>query len=1455
MKKFNSILSLVVLLGMLLQPVASAQSDATPAAEETNVSTTSVEVTDSDTSTPEETSVATESPTSVPEESSETSTPDTEITTPTAEETNTGSDTQDEDSLSTDTPDQAALAGETGTVLFNVTLPAQDPDGKITIEIMGQNVDYYDWDVLVSTGTTIVLPVGTYSFSWYGEGYTYNGDIFTITANTTTNVSFTPQANGNVTFTVNLPSNVPDARIRIIISATQGGEAYDSFDSDGSYPVTFTLPVGTWYWRTSALALTNGGSGSFNLLFNDALAYTASPVVSGSAFAVTVDVNPSPSIDLTGQIACIYPTATGTYWARRCITLAANGTGSFGPLTSGSYIVALNENGLYAQLETTVSVTQASANIVIPWNRTQGGSITFTPNFPDGMYYAFILIEKSDGGYAQGGNRYLWSDTPVVVELPAGNYRYGLMDPYAVTPEYVYFTVTDGFTQNVTVSGVDVTLNIADDRGGGVSDFSACVMGREYGYSQCTTLGKDGSFHVGLMTPGSYQVVLSGGDSVHPDATVTLNVTSAQTYSLVWPTPAVSVALSPTTGQAGTTTTVTGTGFAPNDLITIRWGGSAGVVLRQVSADNSGNLSTTVTIPVTAAKQSYVIAVSGASGGSSTATYTVNQLAQVTVTLNPTSGRAGTTTKVSGSGFQPNELVTIRWNSASGTSLGTVTAGTDGTFANKDVTIPSTANNQTFTIWATAPSGQQGSASYTVNQLSSVSVTLSPTSGQAGTTTKVSGSGFQPNELVTIRWNSASGTSLGTVSAGADGTFANKDVTIPVTASKQTYAIWATANSGQQGSASYTVNQLAAVTITLSPTSGQAGTTTKVSGAGFQPNETVTIRWNSASGTSLGTITAGTDGTFANKDVTIPVTASKQTFAIWATAPSGQQGSASYTVNQLAAVSVTVNPTSGQAGTTTKVSGSGFQPNETVTIRWNSASGTSLGTVTAGADGTFANKDVTIPVTASKQTFTIWATAPSGQQGSASYTVNQLVAVSLVLNPASGKAGTTTTLAGSGFQPGETVTIRWGGSSGAVLRTVSAGTDGRFSVSITVPVTSAVQSYAVYVSAPSGQVGSTSFAVTQLADVSVSPSSSQGQAGKSYTLSGEGFLPGQQVTVRWDSATGTQLAVLTPTSTGSINGSITIPAIAIKGTYTLYVASTSGQATTTSFTVNQLAEVSITLSISSGKAGTTTNIAGSGFQPGELITIRWGGSSGTVLRSFNAGTTGKFTANTTIPISAQLGQYEIYVSAVSGQSGSAIYTVTQLAGPVLELNPASGAAGSRTTMTGSGFTPGELITIRWGGSSGTILRTFNAGTTGKFSAGLTIPVTASKQSYVVYVSSASGKTGSATYTVNQVVGVEIALSPASGAAGSRITVTGSGFNPGEQITLRWGGSSGSVLRTFNAGTTGKFSAGVTIPASASIQSYVIYVSSASGKTGSATFAVTALALVPIWLSESLAYTA
>ncbi len=329
-------------------------------------------------------------------------------------------------------------------------------------------------------------------------------------------------------------------------------------------------------------------------------------------------------------------------------------------------------------------------------------------------------------------------------------------------------------------------------------------------------------------------------------------------------------------------------------------------------------------------------------------------------------------------------------------------------------------------------------------------ITLSKTYGLPGVAITVSGSGYAASETVTIKLGT---TTLGTATTSA-GAF-SKSVTIPSTQAPGTFAMSATgATSGIVASVNFKV---LAPTLTVSPSSGPAGTVIAVSGSKFAAGETITIKFGT---TILGTTTATSTGTFS-ASVTIPSTAAVGTYTIYAkggTSKIEAQGKFVVQSNPLS-----LSKTYGLPGIVITVSGSGYAATETVTIKLGT---TTLGTATTSG-GSFSTS-VTIPSTQAPGTYTMTATgATSGHVDQATFKV---FAPTLTVTPSSGLPGTVVTVSGTQFAVGETITIKFGTT---ILGTTTATPTGSFSKSVTIPSTAAVGTYTIYANGGTSKIEAT----------------------------------------------------------------------------------------------------------------------------------------------------------------------------------------------------------------------------------------------------------------------------------------------------------------------------------------------------------------------------------------------
>lgn len=212
-------------------------------------------------------------------------------------------------------------------------------------------------------------------------------------------------------------------------------------------------------------------------------------------------------------------------------------------------------------------------------------------------------------------------------------------------------------------------------------------------------------------------------------------------------------------------------------------------------------------------------------------------------------------------------------------------------------------------------------------------------------------------------------------------------------------------------------------------------------------------------------------------------------------------------------------------------------------------------------------------------------------------------------------------------------------------------------------------------------------------------------------------------------------------ATGTFNATITIPSNTPGGSHTITVSDTTGKTATAAF--NVLVSGTITLSPTSGTAGTSVTVSGSNFSPNSAITIRLGTTTlSTAPSTVTTTSTGTFSVTVQIPIATTAGTHTITATDAAGRVGSTTFTVA--AGQTsITLSPSSGTVGSAVTVTGSGFIPNRGITINLDGN---LVATATSSQTGTFSAIFNIPQTASSGARTVTASDGDN-TASATLSV------------------------------------------------------------------------------------------------------------
>ncbi len=577
-----------------------------------------------------------------------------------------------------------------------------------------------------------------------------------------------------------------------------------------------------------------------------------------------------------------------------------------------------------------------------------------------------------------------------------------------------------------------------------------------------------------------------------------------------------SISSSSSSGTVGSAVSVTGSGFTPGDAITLSFDG---IIMDSPTADSSGNwTSITFSVPEKAAGSRLIRATGTPSGTIATRNFTITPK----ITLGSASGIAGSAVTISGKGFKDSDP-SIQISFDNGTPQYLASTDINGSFAAVSFVIPSVAAGS-HTITVTDSAAIPDTVSTPFSTVSNAAISLSTTSGPPGSSLTVSGSGFlggttpESNIVVTYDGNPV-GPSTSANSAGAWSTTFN----IPASAG-------GSHNIGASGSvtlASQVSNKSFSVTagMTLSKSSGAPGSQTTISGTGFGAGETgINITWD---GSPLGTtVNAGPTGAWTTT-ITIPAT-SAGVHNINASGTITSSGGANLAFN--VGAGITINKTSGAAGTTVSVSGSGFASGEKASITFDTT--TVASNITVSATGAWTST-FTVPVSAGGD----HAIGAAGTITRAATLQNQTFTTlpSVSLDTSNATTGSTVTVSGSGFTPGQKgLTLNFDDKE--VASGVTADSAGSWKATFAVP-SAASGSHTIKIAGAGGidlSVGDVSFKIKPA--ISLSPAN--GTVGSNVSVKGTGFAAGGNISITYDD---TNLVKISADGSGSFSKSVAIP--------------------------------------------------------------------------------------------------------------------------------------------------------------------------------------------------------------------------------------------------------------------------------------------------------------------------
>ena len=419
------------------------------------------------------------------------------------------------------------------------------------------------------------------------------------------------------------------------------------------------------------------------------------------------------------------------------------------------------------------------------------------------------------------------------------------------------------------------------------------------------------------------------------------------------------------------------------------------------------------------------------------------------------------------------------------------------------------------------------------------------------------------------------------------------------------------------------------------------------------------------------------------------------------------------------------NPASGPEGSDVTITGRNFTG--ATSVKFNS-----LAAATLTMDSATQIR-ATVPTGATNGLISV--TTPVGTGSSASsFTLTPSITS---FTPTSGPVGTQVTITGANFTGASSV--KFNGISASTF-TVDSGTQ----IRATVPAGSTTGK--ISMTTPTGTaISANDFGVNPPIVTSFSPAS--GVVSAEVTITGSNFTGATNVT--FNGASGF-LTVDSPTQLRAI-----VPAAATSGK----IGVTTGAGT--AFSVNNFLVTPVVTSFTpaTGSVGTEVTITSSGL-------------NGTSSVQFNGTAAASFTLDSPTQVRAIVAS-----GASSGKigvttaGGTALSPTDFLLSPeILSFTPASGLVGAQVTFTGVNFTGASSVKF-----NGTSAATFTVNSNTQIVA--TVPGEATTGKISV-----TSSIGAGLSTNNFVVTPAIAsFTPASGVAGTEVTITGSGFTGASSV--------------------------------------------------------------------------
>jgi len=1295
-------------------------------------------------------------------------------------------------------------SGASGTFAGGVTTAITNASGVAVAAVFTANT---------AAGSYLV----TASVSGLGTSASFSLTNLAGSAASITATAGTPQsAPVNTAFATQLQATVKDSFNNPVSGATVTFAAPNSGASGTFAGGVTTATTNTLGVATAAVFTANGTAGSYTV------AASVSGVASPANFSLT-NLALTPTITglnpVSGQLGTSV-TITGTNFgaAQGASTVTFNGVNAGSTSWSNTSITTVVPDGA------------TSGNVVVTVAGVPSNGANFTLSAPvisfvgptSGSFLTPVSISGAGFGFSQGSSTVsfggtlatptFWNMTSITVPVPTGATSGNIVVTVGGLPSNgVSFTVLP-ISVSVSPSSPTVITNQSVGYAATVQGDTAnlgvtwSLTGAGCSGNACGTLGPATSNHTTSYTapptvPNPSTVTITATSVADPTKSATSTVT------IVAPTPHIT-SVSPANGTVGSQVTITGTGFgAFQQTSTVAFNGV------QAGATSWSDTSIVAIVPTSATTGNVVVTVSGTP--SNGVNFTVSAAAPTITGLSPSSGGIGTLVTVTGTNFGATQgTSTVTFNGV---------VATPTSWSGTSILVPAPNNATTGPVVLTVGGVASNALTFTVLPPSITS--LNPASGVVGTSVMISGTNFGPTQgSSSVEFSAPIGFVFATPT-----TWSSTSIVVPVPSGTATGNVMVVVSGQNSNSILFTL--VPSITA-LSPTSGAVGTLVTISGKNFGPVQTGTVAFN-------GTI--ATPSSWSDTSIVVPVPAGATTGNVIVTFNTIASNGVNFTVTPPPPIINSVGPDPAPVGTPITIGGANFGATQgTSTITFNGI---------AGAPTSWSATSIVVPVPSGATTGNIIVTVGGSPSNAVAFTVTPNI---ISLSPTSAPVGNSVTITGTSFgatQGTSTVTFNgtvgnpssWsdtsifvlvpnGATTGNVVVTVSGvasngvaltvlptpniasitpggaqvgasvtitGTNfgasqGTSTVtfnvtqatptswsptSITVPVPAGASSGNVVVAVNAVQSNAVPFTVVpKVANLSAN----SGTPGTTITIGGSSFgsfVAGDTVTFNGTLA---QTGIWTDTS---INA--TVPAGAATGPVVVTVGGSPSN-NNINFIITP---VTITaLSPTSGPAGTSVTITGTNFGPTQ-------GTSNVAFGGLNAAVTSWSQTSILCTVPAGLTGTNV-VTVNEGVVGSNGVNFSIPAPTITSLNPTSGLFGTSVTITGTSFGSGQQ-------TSTLTLNSTPLGITSWSDTSMVAFIPNGATTGPVVVTTNSGASNGITFTVIPPPNIAT-LSPASGPAGTVVTVSGTSF----------GSTQGTSKITFNgtvASPTSWSDTSITVP--------------------------------------------